>query len=72
MVKGLRPRPVTQYFARNPPDSLGKLLQKMDEYIRADNYFCQRREEFHRYTKVARGFGGWLHLRHVESIHNLV
>jgi hypothetical protein len=42
-----------------------KLLQKMDEYIRADNDFRQRREELHRYTKVARGFEGRFNPRHV-------
>jgi hypothetical protein len=56
MVKGLRPGPTTQYFVRKPPLSLEKLSQKMDEYIRADNYFRQRREELHIYTKGARGF----------------
>jgi hypothetical protein len=45
MIKGLRPGPTTQYFARKPPQTLEKLLQKMDEYIQADNDFCQRREE---------------------------
>jgi hypothetical protein len=45
MIKGLRPGPTTQYFARKPPQTLEKLLQKMDEYIRADNDFQQRREE---------------------------
>jgi hypothetical protein len=45
MIKGLRPGPTTQYFARKPPQTLEKLLQKMDEYIRADNDFRQRREE---------------------------
>jgi hypothetical protein len=69
MVKGLRPGLTAQYFARNPPHSLEKLLQKMDEYIRANNDFRQRREEFHRYTEVAWGFGGRFHLRHVQSIH---
>jgi hypothetical protein len=39
MIKGLRPAPTTQYFARKPPHTLEKLLQKMDEYIRADNNF---------------------------------
>jgi hypothetical protein len=39
MIKGLRPGPVAQYFARNPPQTLEKLLQKMDEYIREDNDF---------------------------------
>jgi hypothetical protein len=39
MIKGLRPGPSAQYFARKPPQTLEKLLQKMDEYIRADNEF---------------------------------
>jgi hypothetical protein len=39
MIKGLRPGPMAQYFARKPPHTLEKLLQKMDEYIRADNDF---------------------------------
>jgi hypothetical protein len=34
MIKGLRPGSTTQYFARKPPQTLEKLLQKMDEYIR--------------------------------------
>jgi hypothetical protein len=29
MIKGLRPRPTAQYFARKPPQTLEKLLQKM-------------------------------------------
>jgi hypothetical protein len=33
MIKGLRPGPTTQYFIRKPPQTLEKLLQKMDEYI---------------------------------------
>jgi hypothetical protein len=33
MIKGLRPEPTAQYFARKPPQTLEKLLQKMDEYI---------------------------------------
>jgi hypothetical protein len=33
MIKGLRSGPTTQYFARKPPQTLEKLLQKMDEYI---------------------------------------
>jgi hypothetical protein len=33
MIKGLRPGPIAQYFARKPPQTLEKLLQKMDEYI---------------------------------------
>jgi hypothetical protein len=39
MIKGLRPGPTAQYFARKPPHTLEKLLQKMDKYIRADNDF---------------------------------
>jgi hypothetical protein len=45
MTKVLRPSPTTQYFAKKLPQTLEKLLQKMDEYIRADNDFQQRREE---------------------------
>jgi hypothetical protein len=37
LVKGLRPGPIAQYFARKPPYSLEKLLQKMDEFLRVDN-----------------------------------
>jgi hypothetical protein len=58
MIKGLRPGPSAQFFARKPPQTLEKLLQKMDEYIRADNDFRQRREEAYRFSKMARGFGG--------------
>ena len=65
MVKALKTGPTTQHYARKPPHSLEKLLQKMDEYIRADNDFLQRREEFHRYTEVAKGLGGRFHPRHV-------
>jgi hypothetical protein len=70
MIKGLRPGPTTQYFARKPPQTLEKLLQKMDKYIRADNDFRQRREEAYRYSEMTRGFGGRLHPRHVRTIHN--
>jgi hypothetical protein len=70
MIKGLRPGPSAQYFARKPPQTLEKLLQKMDEYIRADNDFRQRREEAYRFSKIARGFGGRFHTRHVRSIHS--
>jgi hypothetical protein len=70
MIKGVRLGPTTQYFARKPPQTLEKLLQKMDEYIRADNDFRQRREEAYRFSKMTRGFGGRLHPRHVRSIHN--
>jgi hypothetical protein len=70
MIKGLRPGPSAQYFARKPPQTLEKLLQKMDEYIRADNDFRQRREEAYRFSEIARGFGGRFHPRHVRSIHS--
>jgi hypothetical protein len=70
MIKGIKPGPMVQYFARKPPQTLEKLLQKMDEYIRADNDFRQRREEAYRYSEMARGFGGRFHPRHVRSIHN--
>jgi hypothetical protein len=70
MIKGLRPGPMAQYFTRKPPQTLEKLLQKMDEYIRADNDFRQRREEAYRFSEMTRGFGGRIHLRNVRSIHN--
>jgi hypothetical protein len=70
MIKGLRLGPMAQYFARKPPQTLEKLLQKIDEYIRADNDFRQRREEAYRFSEMTRGFGGRIHLRHVRSIHN--
>jgi hypothetical protein len=70
MIQGLRPGPMAQYFARKPPQTLEKLLQKMDEYIRADNDFCQRREEAYRFSEMTRGFRGRIHPRHVRSIHN--
>jgi hypothetical protein len=56
MIKGLRPGPTAQYFARTPPQTLEKLLQKMDEYIHADNDFRQRREEAYRFSEMTRGF----------------
>jgi hypothetical protein len=49
---------MAQYFARKPPQTLEKLLQKMDEYIRANNNFRQRREEAYRFSEMTRGFGG--------------
>jgi hypothetical protein len=58
MIKGLRPEPTAQYFARKPPQTLEKLLQKMDEYIRDDNDFRQRREEGYIYSEIARGCWG--------------
>jgi hypothetical protein len=70
MIKGLRPGPSAQYFARKPPQTLEKLLQKVDEYIRADNDFRQRREEAYRFSEMTRGFGGRIHPRHVRSIHS--
>jgi hypothetical protein len=70
MIKGLRPRPTTQYFARKPPQTLEILLQKMDEYIRADNDFHQRREEAYKFSEMTRGFGGRIHPRHIRSIHS--
>jgi hypothetical protein len=42
----------------------------MDEYIRADNDFRQRREEAYRFSEIARGFRGRIHPRHVRSIHS--
>jgi hypothetical protein len=70
MIKGLRPGPTTQYFARKAPQTLEKLLQKMDEYIQANNDFRQRREEAYKFSEMNRGFGGRIHPRHVKSIHN--
>jgi hypothetical protein len=70
MIKGLRPGPTAQYFTRKPPQTLEKLLQKMDEYIRANNDFRQRREEAYRYSEMTRGFEGRFHPRHVRTIHN--
>jgi hypothetical protein len=70
MIKGLHLGPMAQYFATKPPQTLEKLLQKMDEYIRANNDFRQRREEAYRYSEMTRGFGGRLHPRHVRTIHN--
>jgi hypothetical protein len=70
MIKGLWPGPTTQYFARKPPQTLEKLLQKMDEYIRADNGFRKRREEAYMFSEMTRSFEGRLHPRHVRSIHN--
>jgi hypothetical protein len=52
------------------PQTLEKLLQEMDEYIRTNNDFCQRREEAYRFSEMTRGFGGRIHPRHVRSIHN--
>jgi hypothetical protein len=70
MIKGLRSGPIAQYFARKPPQTLEKLLHKMDEYIWDDNDFCQRREEASMYSEMARGFGRRFHPRHVRTIHN--
>jgi hypothetical protein len=54
MIKGLQPGPTAQYFARKPPQTLEKLLQKMDEYIRANNDFRQRREEAYIFYEMTR------------------
>jgi hypothetical protein len=70
MIKGLWLGPTAWYFVRKPPQTLEKLLQKMDEYIRADNDFRQRREEAYRYSEMTRGFGGRFQTRHVRTIHN--
>jgi hypothetical protein len=70
MIKGLWLGPTAEYFARKPPQTLEKLLQKMDEYIWANNDFCQRREEAYRFSKMTRGFGGRIHPRLVRLIHN--
>jgi hypothetical protein len=58
MIKRLRPGPTAQYFARKPRQTLEKLLQKMDEYIWADNDFRQRRVEAYRFSEMTRDFGG--------------
>jgi hypothetical protein len=58
MLKGLRPGPTAQYFARKPPQTLEKLLQKMDEYIQADNDFRQRREKAYRFSEMTRASEG--------------
>jgi hypothetical protein len=42
----------------------------MDEYIQADNDFCQRREEAYMFSEMTRGFRGRIHPRHVRLIHN--
>jgi hypothetical protein len=70
MITRLRPGPIAQYFARKPPQTLEKLLQKMDEYIQADNDFRQRREEAYRYSKMTRGFRGRLHPKHIRTMNN--
>jgi hypothetical protein len=70
MIKGLRSGPTAQYFARKPPQTLEKLLQKMDEYIRADNDFRKRREEAYRFSEMTRGFRGRIHPKHCRSNHN--
>jgi hypothetical protein len=54
MIKGLRLGPTAQYFARKLPQTLEKLLRKIDEYIRDDNDFRQRREEAYKYSEITR------------------
>jgi hypothetical protein len=70
MIKGLRLGSMAHYFARKPPQTLEKLLQKIDGYIRADNDFWQRRKEAYRYIEMTRGFRRRFHPRHVRTIHN--
>jgi hypothetical protein len=70
MIKGLWLRPTAQYFARKPPQTLEKLLQKMDVYIRANIDSRQRREEAYRFSEMTRGFEGRIHPRHDRSIHS--
>jgi hypothetical protein len=69
MIKGLWLGPTTQ-FARKRPQTLEKMLLKMDEYIRVYNDFRQTREEAYRFSEMTRGFEGRIHPRHVRSIHN--
>jgi hypothetical protein len=61
MIKGLRLGQAAQYFARKSPQSLEKLLQKMDGYIRVDNGFLQIRKEAQRYAEMTWVFGGRFH-----------
>jgi hypothetical protein len=42
----------------------------MDEYIRADNDFRQRKEEALRYSKMIKGFSRRFYLRHNRTIHD--
>jgi hypothetical protein len=70
MIKGLRPGRTAQYFTKKPLQILEKLLQKMDEYIQADNDFRQKREEAYKFSESTRGFEGRIYPRHVRSIHN--
>jgi hypothetical protein len=71
-------RPWSRVFGQGPrlntsqgnPQTLEKLLQKMDEYIQADNDFRQRREEAYKFSEMTRGLGGRIHPRHVRSIHS--
>jgi hypothetical protein len=70
MMKGLRPGLATQYFARKPPQSIDKLLQKMDEYMREDNDFHQRREEAQRYAKMNIEYKGRFDPKYIKNIHN--
>jgi hypothetical protein len=62
MIKGLRPGPTAQYFARKPPQTLEKLLKKMDEYIQADNDFRQRREEAVTPQVLPKALAQYMHL----------
>jgi hypothetical protein len=57
-------------FARKPPQFLENLLEKMDEHIKADNDFRQRKEEALRYSEMTRGFDERFNPRHTRTIHN--
>jgi hypothetical protein len=76
MKSSLRPRPrvfnqdLRLSTSPGNPLKLCRSCIKMDEYIRADNDFRQRREEAYRFSEMTRGFGGRIHPKHVRSIHN--
>jgi hypothetical protein len=70
MIKGLRSGLAAQYFASKSLQTLEKLLQKVDEYIKADNDFRQRREEAFRYSEMTKGFNRRFNPWHVRTIHN--
>jgi hypothetical protein len=68
--QGSSARTYGSILRQEAPQTLEKLLHKMDEYIQADNDFRQRREEAYRFSEMTRGFGGRVHPRHVRSIHS--
>jgi hypothetical protein len=49
--QGTSARTYNSIFCQEAPQTLEKLLQKMDEYIWADNDFRQRREEAYRFSE---------------------